>query len=63
MATYANVQEANRKTREKFDTARVIPEGFTHASITMNTMVYIKQGSVGHPEGDSGQIIIKFTIC
>ena len=61
MATYANVQEANRKTREKFDTARVIPEGFTHASITMNTMVYIKQGSVGHPEGDSGQIIIKFT--
>ena len=61
MATYANVQEANRKTRDRFDTARIIPEGFTRASITMNAMVYIKQGSVGSPEGDSGQIIIKFT--
>jgi hypothetical protein len=61
MASYANVQEANRKTREKFDTARGITEGFRRASVTMNTMIHIKQGSVGFPEGDSGQIIIKFT--
>ena len=61
MATYTNALEANRKTRERFDTARAITEGFLRASITMNTMVYIKQGSVGRPEGDSGQIVIKFT--
>jgi hypothetical protein len=61
MATYENAQQANRTIRERFDTARAITEGFLRASITMNTMVYIKQGSVGRPEGDSGQIVIKFT--
>jgi len=61
MASYANVQEANRKTRDEFDTARSITDGFRRASVTMNTMIHIKQGSVGFPEGNSGQVVIKFT--
>jgi hypothetical protein len=61
MASYANALEANRKTRDEFDTARGITDGFTRASVTMNRMVHIKAGSVGFPEGDSGQVVIKFT--
>jgi len=60
MASYANALEANRKTRDEFDTARGITDGFTRASATMNRMVHIKAGSVGFPEGNSGQIVIKF---
>jgi hypothetical protein len=61
MATFDNAQKANRMMREKFDTAREITEGFHRASSTMNSMVYIKRGSVSSPEGNSGQIVIKFS--